>query len=101
LNDLEEFENLIEDYVGVFASEYRPLAPHKPKTIHDSVWGTHIFSPAEIAFLDSPLLQRLRYIHQTALAFYTYSSANHSRLEQLQNPLRRIKEGNKEGFLKL
>jgi hypothetical protein len=51
------------------------------KAIHDPVWGTHIFSAPEIAVLNTPLLQRLRGIHQTSFAYFTYPAANHSRFE--------------------
>lgn len=34
-----------------------------------------------MALIDSPLLQRLRDIHQTGLAYYVYPSARHSRFE--------------------
>jgi len=77
-----EFEGEIERYVKSCFAEYEPSAPpDRRKAIHDALWGTTTLSPAEIALLDCPLLQRLRFIHQTAFAFYVYPSANHSRLE--------------------
>ena len=60
---------------------YEPQAPPRPKAIHDALWGTQIFSPAEIDLLDTPILQRLRGIHQTSFAFLTFPSATHSRFE--------------------
>jgi len=53
----------------------------KPKVIHDSVHGTNMFSPHEIAFLDLPIIQRLRKISQTDVASYVYPSGNHNRFE--------------------
>lgn len=60
----------------------RPYLPLKPtKVIHDTVWGTFSFSWRELAILDTPLIQRLRDIHQVGLAYQVYPSARHSRLE--------------------
>jgi len=60
----------------------RPFLRLKPqKVIHDSIWGTFSFSWRELALLDTPLIQRLRDIHQIGLAYYVYPSARHSRLE--------------------
>jgi HD superfamily phosphohydrolase len=76
-----EFEAAIEQFVSSSLSGYEPTTPNRRKAIHDALWGTITLSPAEIALLDCPLLQRLRSIHQTGFAFYVYPSANHSRLE--------------------
>lgn len=51
------------------------------KVIRDALLGTHIFEPYEIHLLDLPFVQRLRGIHQTALAYFTYPSANHTRFD--------------------
>jgi HD superfamily phosphohydrolase len=59
-----------------------PVKSLKPyKVIHDNLWGTNRFSWRELALLDSPILQRLRRIHQTGLAYYVYPCARHSRFE--------------------
>lgn len=59
-----------------------PFLPPKPsKIIHDPLWGTNRFSWRELAIIDSPIMQRLRYIHQTGLAYHVYPSARHSRFE--------------------
>jgi len=77
-----DFEDAIEDFVNSSLDGYEPSTPlDRRKAIHDALWGTITLSPAEIALLDCPLLQRLRSIHQTGFAFYVYPSANHSRLE--------------------
>lgn len=63
-------------------SAVHPVLPLKSfKVIHDNLWGTNRFSWIELALIDSPLLQRLRGIHQTGLAYYVYPSARHSRFE--------------------
>jgi HD superfamily phosphohydrolase len=51
------------------------------KVVHDPLWGTNRFSWRELVLLDTPLLQRLRNIHQTGLAHQVYPSAQHSRFE--------------------
>jgi HD superfamily phosphohydrolase len=76
-----DFEAAIEEFVKSSLDGYQPSTPDRRKAIHDALWGTITLSPAEIALLDCPLLQRLRSIHQTGFAFYVYPSANHSRLE--------------------
>lgn len=52
-----------------------------PKAVHCPVLGTHILHRHEIAILDTPLMQRLRYISQTGFAYLTFPGARHSRLE--------------------
>lgn len=51
------------------------------KVIRDSVLGYQVLQPHEYLVLDSPPLQRLRYIHQTALAYQVYPTANHTRFD--------------------
>ncbi len=51
------------------------------KIIHDSVWGTQVLEGWEVAIMDLPLLQRLRGIHQTSLAFLTFPTALHTRFD--------------------
>jgi HD superfamily phosphohydrolase len=59
-----------------------PIKPHQKyqeKVIHDNLMESCYFEGWEIAFLDTPLLQRLRHIHQLGTAFLTYPSAIHTR----------------------
>ena len=49
------------------------------KEVFDAVWGPVEFNSAEVAILDSPLLQRLRKIKQLGLASYVYCDADYSR----------------------
>lgn len=51
------------------------------KLIHDPIWGTNLLYPWEVAILDTKLLQRLRHIRQTGLAYFVYPTANHSRFD--------------------
>src|ERR1035441_2708010 len=74
---------LKEDHPTFFGpTATHPVMNLKPyKVIHDHLWGTNRFSWRELVLIDSPILQRLRRIHQTGLAFQTYMSARHSRFE--------------------
>lgn len=56
-----------------------PCSQHK--VIHDPIWGTCRFEPWEAMLLDTPLLQRLRGLKQTGLAYQTYPAAEHSRFQ--------------------
>jgi uncharacterized protein len=68
------------DFFG--ATPTHPFSRLKPfKVIHDNLWGTNRFSWRELVLIDSPILQRLRNIHQTGLAYHVYPSARHSRFE--------------------
>ncbi|MFH1200175.1 MAG: HD domain-containing protein [Candidatus Micrarchaeota archaeon] len=51
------------------------------KTIRDAVHANIDLSGAEVAVLDTPPMQRLRYVKQLALAHLVYPSAVHSRFE--------------------
>lgn len=74
---------LVEKHPTVFGgTASHPVLPSKrSKVIHDSLWGTVRFSWREMALIDSPIMQRLRDVHQTGLAYYVYPSAQHSRFE--------------------
>lgn len=76
-------EHLKSKHPTFFGSNAKhPVADLKPfKDIHDPIWGTNRFSWRELVVIDSPIIQRLRRIHQTGLAYYVYPSARHSRFE--------------------
>lgn len=65
-------EDMLADYVA-------NICDVGGKEIFDSVWGSVEFNSAEVAILDSPLLQRLRRIKQLGLASYVYCDADYSR----------------------
>jgi HD superfamily phosphohydrolase len=68
------------DYFGRAAKH--PVRRIKPyKVIHDNIWGTNRYSWRELAIIDSPILQRLRDIHQVGLAYQVYPCAHHTRFE--------------------
>ena len=70
----------IERFVALHLKD-APLGATKSKFIHDPVWGTVEIHRHECCILDSPLLQRLRQIHQTGFVYATYPSASHTRFE--------------------
>jgi uncharacterized protein len=51
------------------------------KVIQDPVHGLHYFQPHEIEIIDSPIVQRLRYISQVGLAKWLYPGACHTRFD--------------------
>lgn len=74
---------LAENHPETFgAKQKHPFLPAKrSKVIHDNLWGTVRFTWRELVLIDSPLMQRLRDIHQTGLAFHVYPAARHTRFE--------------------
>jgi HD superfamily phosphohydrolase len=55
--------------------------PPGSKKLRDPVHKDIYLSPAELAVLDTPQLQRLRGIRQLGAAFYVYPGAQHTRFE--------------------
>jgi HD superfamily phosphohydrolase len=74
-------EERINTFVEDTLSDFIPNPVRDQKVIHERVWGTNLYLRHEIAMLDTPLLQRLRQIHQTGLVFFTYPSALHTRFD--------------------
>lgn len=83
----EECKPLFDEvqlFVNKSLSEYNSTLEQEgvqfsDKDIFDFVWGTVNFSSAEMCILDSPLLQRLRYIRQLGFASKVYCNADSSR----------------------
>ena len=76
----ETFRQEIESVVEGLLEGHEPVK-YDDKVIRDAVFGFNVFFKHEINLIDSPLLQRLRRIHQTALAVLTYPSSTHTRFE--------------------
>lgn len=71
----------VENYAEWIFQHHTLRKPRGPKVIHDGVWGTSRYNNFEISLIDTPLIQRLRNIHQTAYAFFTYPSSHHTRFD--------------------
>ena len=80
LSNLQKSVDKISKEIGGDYAD-SPIIYPDSKIIRDTVWGFHDLNPCFLVLLDSPYLQRLRHIHQTALTFHTYPSAMHSRFE--------------------
>ncbi len=75
-----EIETYVTDYLpGDFSTWLAKYA--RPKIVHDALWGTFQLQAHEVALLDTKLLQRLRFLHQTGAVYLTYPSAHHTRFE--------------------
>jgi HD superfamily phosphohydrolase len=75
--DVKKFSNtLLKPYNDQIESG--EIIPY-PKDIFDFVWGTVELSKLEICLIDSPIIQRLRYINQLGFASYVYCNADYSR----------------------
>jgi len=79
------FESSINKFVATILDGYKPRKVFDDKIIRDAIFGFNIFYKHEINVIDSPVMQRLRRIRQTSLAFHTYPSATHSRFEHSLN----------------
>lgn len=73
-----EVENFVDEY---FAGVPVQFSGQTGKVIHDALWGAQFVQPHELALIDTPLIQRLRRIKQTAFAYLIFPSSTHSRLE--------------------
>lgn len=77
----QQIETEIEDFAKYIFQHHVDSSRHGSKVIHDGVWGTHRYEDFEIALINTPLIQRLRQIHQTAYTYLTYPSTQHTRFE--------------------
>jgi HD superfamily phosphohydrolase len=60
------------------------------KEVNDPLWGTVSLTPSEVALLDTPLIQRLRYVRQLGVAQWTYPGAIHTRLSHTLGALHQV-----------
>ena len=78
---LGELTERVDEIAEKVLGSYEPRSYRGNKIIRDTIWGVTSCFPHELAIIDSPLMQRLRRVHQTALAFFTYPCSGHSRFE--------------------
>lgn len=72
-----DINKFMDEHYGVF-----PLYDiREPKVIHMTKLGTHHFFKHEIAVIDTPIIQRLKYISQLGPVYHVFPTARHSRFE--------------------
>jgi uncharacterized protein len=76
-----EVDEYAEEIFHDFTPNRQSPARAEGKIIRDPIHGFHHLDPWEVEVVDSPLLQRLRYIRQNGLAYLVYPTANHTRLD--------------------
>jgi hypothetical protein len=79
----EVAETIASKYLSQYTADLSAgkMGRLKGKEINDALWGTVSLSEAEVAVLDSPLLQRLRFLRQLGVAHWVYPGAVHTRFE--------------------
>ena len=87
---LESLQSEIDEWVTDLLGDFAPPSVAKRKIIRDAVHGYITLEPYEVAIVDSPLVQRLRYIHQTGLTYLVYPSATHTRFEHSLGVLKAV-----------
>lgn len=78
---ISSLQNEIAGWVSDELAKSPRCSVRDRKVIRDAVHGFILLEPYEVEILDCSLLQRLRYIHQTAFAYLVYPGANHTRFE--------------------
>ena len=82
MDNVAKLRDEINDWVDrVLPKDYPSYFPTDNKLIREAVLGYHLLKPHEYIILDSPIVQRLRYIHQTALTYLIYPTATHTRFD--------------------
>ncbi len=92
---LSDLQLLAEDFAAAHLDDYVAAlrisdAGVRRKEVNDALWGTIGLTPLEVAILDSPLLQRLRYIRQLGVVHWVYPGAGHTRFEHTLGVLHQV-----------
>jgi HD superfamily phosphohydrolase/tRNA A-37 threonylcarbamoyl transferase component Bud32 len=77
----DDLAKRVDSFVKWLFSRHETIVPRDSKVINDSLLGNQFFTKPEVAVIDSPLLQRLKRIKQTGLAYQVFPSATHTRFE--------------------
>jgi len=75
------FDSTINKFMSDNFNEIPVANISNSKIIHLTNIGTHNFKPHEIALIDTPLIQRLKFISQLGPSYYVFPTARHSRFE--------------------
>lgn len=83
-DSLQYLTQIVNDWVDlILPKDYPGTYPSKDSTkvIREAVLGYHVLQPFEYLILDSPVVQRTRYVSQTALSYLVYPTAKHTRFD--------------------
>jgi HD superfamily phosphohydrolase len=79
---VKKIDLLISASLSHYCENVAPLSGRQTaKAVKDAVWGMIDLTEQEIIVLDSPILQRLRYVKQLGVTYLTYPTASYSRFE--------------------
>jgi deoxynucleoside triphosphate triphosphohydrolase SAMHD1 len=93
---LEQYKHWVESFAEACLRPYLNVIATptwrvpSAKELNDCVWQTVVLRPFEVIILDSPLLQRLRYVRQLGVAHWTYPGAAHTRFEHSVGALHQL-----------
>src|SRR5579863_10250675 len=87
-------ERLACHYLDTYVETLRaaPTLWAQRKEINDALHGTIALTPIEVVVLDSPLLQRLRFIRQLGAVHWVYPGAVHTRFEHVLGALHQAQQ---------
>jgi HD superfamily phosphohydrolase len=89
---LDDLRGQVNEVVDGWLGGFTPKTVRQSKLLRDPVIGFETLRPYEVAIVDSPVFQRLRYIHQTALAYHVYPGAHHTRFEHALGVAHRVEQ---------
>jgi deoxynucleoside triphosphate triphosphohydrolase SAMHD1 len=87
-------EGLASRYLDTYVETLRaaPTVWVQRKEVNDAVSGTIALNQVEVVVLDSPLLQRLRFVRQLGAVHWVYPSAIHTRFEHVLGALHQAQQ---------
>lgn len=88
-NAVERLQSEFNVWVGTMLADWNPASTFEAKVVRDPIHGFIRLHAHEVGVWDSPVVQRLRHIHQTGMAYLVYPGAHHSRFEHSLGSVRR------------